>query len=292
MKRKIKYIFIFMFLLLITNVKALALTVSKNDVTIRKGGNTTVELYINTENKITSADFTMVYSTYDIPADFIVNNSYTDSNPEGVKHSIIFDEAKTGKIILGTIDIGVKDNAVDSSGTVSLSRAMATLEDGSTINLNNQVINVKVEVVEEQKEEVKEVNKDIDKNLIDKIDSNIVKIYLRKNIFEYNIEIEDSVKELDLKVIPKEEDTKINISNQKISELYDNKIVITATKGDIKQDYIINVKVKEKKKEKESTVVIDKGEFIPNDSYKSKWIVVIALLFITLVFGIIFSKKK
>ena len=290
MKKRINYFFV-VFLLLISITKVNALSVSKNDITIEKGGNDTIELYANTEQEVTSVSFTLVYSTYDIPANFMVNPGYTDTNPNGITHNVIFNENKSGKIQLGTISISVKNFPNDTAGSISIHTASAKTADGNTINLNNQTINVKIgtPVPEEPKQEEKKEEVKIDTNLLDKIESKIVKIGLIKDQFEYTITIDKDIKELDLKPIAKDEKTEIEIKTQKISELEDNKLLIKTKLNDIEQVYTFNIKIKEKNQIDKS--IIDKGEFKENKSYKGKWLIMIVLLVLAFVANILLNRK-
>ncbi len=284
MKKRIKELFI-IFLLLITFSKVEALEVSKNNLTIEKGGHENVELYVNTESSITKVDFTLVFSTYDIPASLELASGLSDSNPNGIKHSITLPEPKSGKILLGTININVKNNAKDTDGSVSIHTATAKTEEGETINLKVQTINVKIRT------KVEEPKKEIDKNLLDRIESELVDLELVKDVFEYTVLIKNSVEELDLNPVPKDSDTKVEISTQKIADLKDNIITITAKKDNTEQKYIIKVEKKEEKK-KEEKVIIDEEEFKPDNSYKTKWIIMLIPLLIIFIGGIIITKKK
>ena len=292
MKRIIKYLFA-TFLLFATFSRVYALEVSKSDLTIEKGGSDTIELYANTESEITSVTFTLVFSTYDIPANFSATSGATDTNPNGITHTIKFDEAKSGKVLLGTIQVSVKSNASDSVGTVNIHTASAKTTEDETVSLNARNINIKVGTPqpepkqEEPKTEPTTQPKEVDKNLLDKIESKIVKIELKKDVFDYNVNISDDVEELDLKPIAKSEDTKIEISTQKISELKDKKIVITAKNGDITQTY--NIKVYNKQIEQ---ITVDNEKFKSDKSYKGKWIIVSIVLIVALIISMLFSKNK
>ncbi len=282
MKRITSYIFT-IFLLLLIIPKVYALEVSEGNVTIENGGNKKVELYANVSENITSVTFTLVFSTYDIPADFTPASGANDTNPYGISHTVVFDEAKTGRVLVGTVNISVKANPTDKVGAINIHTATARTTDGNTINLEPKNIDIKVGTpTEEPKEEPKEV----DKNLLDKIESKIVKIELKKDVFDYTVEIDKDVTELDLKATPKDSSTKVEISSQKIDELKDNIIVITAKNGNTEQKYNIKVKVKEEE------ITIDKDEFKEDKSYKGKWIVVSIVLIVALLISMLLSKKK
>ena len=284
---KIKMSIFTILVLLIGTINVNALSVSKNDITIEKGKSNSIELYANTESEIESVDFTLVFSTYDIPAYFAPADGNTDTNPDGIAHHIILGQASSGKTLLGTININVLTNATDNTGTINLNNPSATSSNGNKINLDIQNINVTVgtpvvETTEGKKEEEKK-----DNNLLEKIESNITKIELKKDTFEYTVTIKDSVTELDLKPVAKDSDTKIDITTQKIKDLKDNKIIITAKNDSTEQKYTINVKTN-----KENKIKIDDEEFKGSTSYKSKWIVIIIILIVVLSFSLLFNKKK
>lgn len=288
MNRIKMYIFT-IFVLLVGILPVNALSVSKNSVTIEKGQNSSIELYANSESEIKSVDFTLVFSTYDIPAYFRPADGNNDTNPNGINHHVVLGQASSGKVLVGSIDINVKLAAVDTVGAITLSNASAIGNNGNRISLNMQNINVKVgkpeTTTEDDKEEKKEEEKD--KNLIDKIESKIVNIELKKDVFDYTVTIPDNVTELDLKVLPKDSDAKVDISTQKIKEIKDNKIVITVKSGDIEQKYNINIKVKE-----ENEIKIDEEEFKGSTSYKGKWVVIMVALLVVLGLSLVFNKKR
>lgn len=298
MKYFLKFIcLIVTFFMLTTGV--LALTVSENNIEIPKSDRKSIELSTNSEEMLTSVEFTLVYTTYDIPASFIVNPNYTDSNPNGIKHKIIFSEPINGNIILGNININVVDNPKDNAGTVNIHSAIGYTESGETINLTSQNINVTVlnnretntetNEIEKPKEDEQKETKEFDKNVLKEIKSDLVKINIQKDIFEYTITINNDIEKLDLEPIAINESYKVEISNQEIATLEDNKINITITdnKGN-KIDYIIKVNVLKDI----SDVEIDDSDFKEKNTYKGKWIVLVIIFSIILLFGLILTRKK
>lgn len=285
------------FFMLTTGV--LALTVSENSIEIPKSDRKSIELSTNSEEMLTSVEFTLVYTTYDIPASFIVNPNYTDSNPNGIKHKIIFSEPINGNIILGNININVVDNPKDNTGTVNIHSAIGYTKSGETINLTSQNINVTVlnnretntetNEIEKPKEDKQEETKKIDKNVLKEIKSDLVKINIQKDIFEYTIAINNDIEKLDLEPIAINESYKVEISNQEIATLEDNKINITITdnKGN-KIDYIIKVNILKDI----SDVEIDDSDFKEKNTYKGKWIILVIIFSIILLFGLILTRKK
>lgn len=285
------------FFMLTTGV--LALTVSENNIEIPKSDRKSIELSTNSEEMLTSVEFTLVYTTYDIPASFIVNPNYTDSNPNGIKHKIIFSEPINGNIILGNININVVDNPKDNTGTVNIHSAIGYTKPGKTINLTSQNINVTVlnnretntetNEIEKPKEDKQEETKKFDKNVLKEIKSDLVKINIQKDIFEYTIAINNDIEKLDLEPIAINESYKVEISNQEIATLEDNKINITITdnKGN-KIDYIIKVNILKDI----SDVEIDDSDFKEKNTYKGKWIILVIIFSIILLFGLILTRKK
>lgn len=298
MKYFLKFIcLIVTFFMLTTGV--LALTVSENNIEIPKSDRKSIELSTNSEEMLTSVEFTLVYTTYDIPASFIVNPNYTDSNPNGIKHKIIFSEPINGNIILGNININVVDDPKDNTGTVNIHSAIGYTESGETINLTSQNINVTVlnnretntetNEIEKPKEDEQEETKEFDKNVLKEIKSDLVKINIQKDIFEYTITINNDIEKLDLEPIAINESYKVEISNQEIAALEDNKIKITITddKGN-KIDYIIKVNILKDI----SDVEIDDSDFKEKNTYKGKWIILVIIFSTILLFGLILTRKK
>lgn len=298
MKHFLKFIcLIVTFFMLTTGV--LTLTVSENNIEIPKSDRKSIELSTNSEEMLTSVEFTLVYTTYDIPASFIVNPNYTDSNPNGIKHKIIFSEPINGNIILGNININVVDNPKDNAGTVNIHSAIGYTESGETINLTSQNINVTVlnnretntetNEIEKPKEDEHEETKEFDKNVLKEIKSDLVKINIQKDIFEYTITINNDIEKLDLEPIAINESYKVEISNQEIATLEDNKINITITdnKGN-KIDYIIKVNILKDV----SDIEIDDSDFKEKNTYKGKWIILVIIFSTILLFGLILTRKK
>ena len=298
MKHFLKFIcLIVTFFMLTTGV--LALTVSENNIEIPKSDRKSIELSTNSEEMLTSVEFTLVYTTYDIPASFIVNSNYTDSNPNGIKHKIIFSEPINGNIILGNININVVDDPKDNAGTVNIHSAIGYTESGETINLTSQNINVtalnnretntETNEIEKPKEDEHEETKEFDKNVLKEIKSDLVKINIQKDIFEYTITINNDIEKLDLEPIAINESYKVEISNQEIATLEDNKINITITdnKGN-KIDYIIKVNILKDI----SDVEIDDSDFKEKNTYKGKWIILVIIFSIILLFGLMLTRKK
>lgn len=298
MKHFLKFIcLIVTFFMLTTGV--LALTVSENNIEIPKSDRKSIELSTNSEEMLTSVEFTLVYTTYDIPASFIVNPNYTDSNPNGIKHKIIFSEPINGNIILGNININVVDDPKDNAGTVNIHSAIGYTKSGETINLTSQNINVTVlnnretntetNEIEKPKEDKQEETKKFDKNVLKEIKSDLVKINIQKDIFEYTITINNDIEKLDLEPIAINESYKVEISNQEIATLEDNKINITITddKGN-KIDYIIKVNILKDI----SDVEIDNTNYKEKNTYKGKWIILVIIFSTILLFGLILTRKK
>lgn len=280
-----KYVFklfytILIVFLLTTNVKAL--TVSENNLNISAGNTKNIELSTNTDANLTSVEFTLVFDSYDVPAYFSVNSMYTDTNPNGITHKIVFNEPTAGNIDLGTVVVRVVNNPTIVGSSVNIHSAKGTTEDGNIINLNSQTINIKIG------EETVEKNKENTKDLLKEINSEIVNIKLKENVFEYEVSIDKDTSELDLSPVAIDDKYKVEVSNQKISELEDNTITITVSDDIDKSTYKINVKVKEEN----NSVEIDNSEYKEEKSYKGKWIFLIICLSIILFFGVLINKKS
>ena len=285
-------------LIVILPLQVNALSVSKNNLTIEKGKKETIELYAEVEEEVTQINFTLVYTSYDVPAYFNAASGLTD-NLTGVKHQISFSEPVSGKINLGTISVNVANNPQVTVGTINIHTASALNVNNENITLNSQTITANIKKVENT-ETAPVVNNNDDEdtptdteeeeqvtNLLEKIESEIVNIELKEDVFEYKVYIEDDLESLDLKPIAKDDKYKLEITTQKIAELEDNQIIITVKDGDYTEEYKIQVK----KLSEQEKAEIDDSEFKPTYSYKGKWITLIVLLSIALIVGVIFIKK-
>ena len=283
MKKKILLVYLLLIVIFPLNVKALNL--DKNDIILAKGTTQNIDLYANVDTEVSDITFTLTYTTYDIPAYLNLEQGLTDNNPNGITHKIIFSNPVSGKIKLGSVGVNVIAYPKVTTGIININAASATTTNGTKINLNAQTLNVTI-----GEPPIEEKNVENKTNLLDKIESKIVKIELQKDIYEYKVKIKEDIEELDLKAIAKDENYKVEISSQKIKELKDNKIIITVKDGDNKEEYIIKVDI-EKEKEK-SDIEIDEEEFKSSYNYKGKWIVLIIATSLALVVGLFLTKKK
>jgi len=199
---------------------------------------------------------------------------------------------------VGNININVVDDPKDNAGTVNIHSAIGYTESGETIKLTSQNINVTVlnretntetNEIETPKEDEQEETKEFDKNVLKEIKSDLVKINIQKDIFEYTITINNDIEKLDLEPIAINKSYKVEISNQEIATLEDNKINITITddKGN-KIDYIIKVNILKDI----SDVEIDDSDFKEKNTYKGKWIILVIIFSTILLFGLILTRKK
>ena len=290
MKRILKLIIIAV-ILLIPIGSVSALTVSENNIKIPASGSKSIELSTSSEEQLTSVEFTLVYTTYDIPANFIVNSSYTDSNPNGIKHKVIFPEPISGKIALGNVNINVVNNPKDTAGTINIHSAIGYTETGETITLNAQNINIIIgeESNNNTDKPSNDDNSNTNKNVLKEIKSDIVKINLQEDVFEYQITIDKDIEKLDLEPIATLDTYKIEVSNQEIAKLEDNKINITVTDNTgNKTIYTIKVNILKDV----SSVEIDNNNFKEKNTYKGKWIILIIFFSVILLFGLALTKKK
>lgn len=279
MKKYIAFLIV-LFIYLSSSVNVKALSISENNLSLTPGTSTTLKLTENTNENISKIDFNLVYYSYDITGVFLSNYNDTVS---GISHSIVFNEPVTGDIDLGTIKINVVSNPKVKSSNININNIKLTTSSGNIITLDNISITVNVE----ETDKPLNLPKEKVSNLLDKIESNIVNITLKENIYEYDITIDNNIDMLDLKPISKYEDASIDISNQKVSELEDNKIIIKVSLDDVSEEYKINVKVNEKEE-----VKIDNNEYKINNNYKTPWIIILIILSIGLVVSIMFARKK
>lgn len=266
------------FLMQISSVYAL--NVEESDLVLSKGEKTTVDLYANLKEPTTKVSFSLVFTSYDVPASFKVIDTFTNKVTNSTKNTVTFSTTLEGRVKLGTIEVNVSKSAKATKGSVKLTNPVATLENGKTSKLDplELIVTIGSDTVTKEKE----------KNLLKEITSDIVTIPLQDDVYTYEVSVKEDVTKLDLKAVAKDSTSKVVISNQKISELKDGKITVTVTsKDNVKEQYTIKVNVLKAEK-----VEIDKEEFEADTSYKGKWVVVIIASALVLAFGIIINKKE
>lgn len=258
-----------------------ALSVDSTELTVAKGEKSTVNVYADLKEETTKVSFSLVYTTYDVPATFKAEEGIT-LKTNTTKNTLTFSEAQKGQVKLGTIEISILKSAKANKGTIRLNSATATSKSGNISKLDPVELTVTIGTSTNNSTSVKE------SNLLKEITSKIVNIDLKDNVYTYEVNVKEDVKELDLVAVPKDEKSKVVISSQKISELKDGKITINVTSpSNTKEEYTVKVNVL-----KTNKVEIDKEEFKADSSYKGKWVVVIIVSVVALLFGFTLSKKE
>lgn len=258
-----------------------ALSVDNTELTVAKGEKSTVNVYADLKEETTKVSFSLVYTTYDVPATFKAEEGIT-LKTNTTKNTLTFSEAQKGQVKLGTIEISILKSAKANKGTIRLNSATATSKSGNISKLDPVELTVTIGTSTNNSTSVKE------SNLLKGITSKIVNIDLKDNVYTYEVNVKEDVKELDLVVVPKDEKSKVVISSQKISELKDGKIIINVTSpSNTKEEYTVKVNVL-----KTDKVEIDKEEFKADSSYKGKWVVIIIVSVVALLFGFTLSKKE
>ena len=258
-----------------------ALSVDSTELTVAKGEKSTVNVYADLKEETTKVSFSLVYTTYDVPATFKAEEGIT-LKTNTTKNTLTFSEAQKGQVKLGTIEISILKSAKANKGTIRLNSATATSKSGNISKLDPVELTVTIGTSTNNSTSVKE------SNLLKGITSKIVNIDLKDNVYTYEVNVKEDVKELDLVAVPKDEKSKVVISSQKVSELKDDKITINVTSpSNTKEEYTVKVNVL-----KTDKVEIDKEEFKADSSYKGKWVVVIIVSVVALLFGFTLSKKE
>lgn len=258
-----------------------ALSVDSTELTVAKGEKSTVSVYADLKEETTKVSFSLIYTTYDVPATFKAEEGIT-LKTNTTKNTLTFSEAQKGQVKLGTIEISIPKSAKANKGTIRLNSATATSKSGNISKLDPVELTVTIGTSTNNSTSVKE------SNLLKGITSKIVNIDLKDNVYTYEVNVKEDVKELDLVAVPKDEKSKVVISSQKISDLKDGKITINVTSpSNTKEEYTVKVNVL-----KTDKVEIDKEEFKADSSYKGKWVVVIIVSVVALLFGFTLSKKE
>lgn len=276
-KKIIKYLSVALFIFFISN-NVKAMTLDTYDLRINKGEIKYVDVYENIDTNVNTIDFSLIYTTYDIIGEFNPTENFTDNVISGTRHSLKLNNAISGNVKIGTIKITASANPKTLNGIIKINNIPIN------VTINETYIPDEVTPID-QNQNIEEV---IDYNLLESINSDIVAIELKKDVFEYTIEIDQDIKELDLKPILKDDSFIVDISSQKISNLTDNKIIIKVSNEEIEKEYIINVKINE---EKQDIIMNDDANKSFITMYKRKIVMTIMFLSIIMIAGIIVYKK-
>ena len=168
-----KMLVAFIFFLINVNL-TYALSVDNNELTLTRGENSTVDVYADLKEDTASVSFSLVFTTYDVPATFKENKGFKNEL-SGTKNTISFTKLQKGKIKLGTIKIDVSKDARANSGTIKLTNAIASASSGKVIKLNPIEITV---IVNKNSNE----DKAKESNLLKEIKSDIVTIGLKDSV--------------------------------------------------------------------------------------------------------------
>ena len=268
------FIAVFIALFSLTNVKAFS--VENDTLTLEPGSKEAIHLYANTEEEIDTIKFVLTYSTNDLKGtNFTAAKGVKDTYDGNSTHVIKLSEAQSGKIDLGTINIKTVSSPKDAGGTVTVQEV--TKNNDNVIGLKKLVVLIQIGEKDEETGEPVVISEPVinetSDSLLEGIDSSIVSIELRKNVYEYTVTVPADTTELDLKPVTSSVDVRATVSSQVINELEDGVITITLENGKVTQQYKINVKVKKAVVETE----IDKTTEVKEYHYKWKYIVVIIL---------------
>ena len=119
MKRSIKFFCVLIIVLSLGIINVKAISLDKTDVSIQKGGVENVNISLNTTEEITSVDFSLIFSTYDLPAKFVVNSLYSGTI-NGINNKVSFIEPVSGSINLGSVEISAGLNAQKTTGYINI----------------------------------------------------------------------------------------------------------------------------------------------------------------------------
>lgn len=285
MKKTFFKIIIFLLLFFPISILASNINTSETNATILQDSKYVTDLTLNADSNVKSISFNLITTTYDAMPSFNVNSNYSLKQDVN-NYTISFDEPISGKIKLGTITISVgKNSKIGIVGKTNLNSVILTLEDDTTVSLKS--IGVTVTVTSDKEAET--TNESNNTNLL-RIESDIVSIALEDNKYEYTVEVDNSVKELDLKAIAEDSNATVLISTQNLDDA-NNKITITVTAEDkTTKEYTITVKKLEDKKD--ITTSDDDEEFTVDNSYKTPLVIIMIILLVILGFSIVFAKKK
>lgn len=325
-----KKIILFIVLMFVTLVKVEALSVEKNEITIKSGESSTISLSADVgESQINSIEFTLIYMSNDVKSNFKGANDTIN----GTKHKIVLTEPTSGMVNLGNVIINVVNSPTVKTGEIKLHSAKAITIEEEEIMLNPQTITVTVDnsanenvtKPNEPEEPVSNTNVTTDSDTTTnnntttdkKEEPTVTTVDKKENPSKEEANEQEETKETILKSI-ESDIVSIKLKDNKFE--YTVKIDETVEELDLKpilndESYQVEVSNQKISELEDNTITItiskddfketytinvkiaeeieiDNQKFISSSNHKGKWTTIIIILSVVLVVGLLFVKKK
>ncbi len=276
---------VFCFFAFLVNVKALnKIYFDSDSLSIMPGETKEIGVFVDSDKSFTTLKMNVITTSNDINFADIIYNEHFTKTINGNSVVLTSKTALKSGTKIATINIKASDNIkFEETGYIKLNNLFL-----NNVQLDN--VSLKVEVLNEK----------VSNTYLKSITSDIIKIDFSKDTYDYEYEVSNDVKKLDLVAIAEDENSKINISDQNL-KVGKNIIKITVTSSDNdKKVYTLVINRKENTEEKDEVsdnnnddviVISDKLETKKPDK-TGFTLLLVALVCILIVDLIVMKKNK
>lgn len=270
--RKLGVFFLFMTCICICKVSAAPmLTVNPSTIEMMPGETKTIDIVFSGEDKIVEGSMTIVTSSRYITLVSVTMEESLTAKNTGSTTSFSSKKGISKNEKIGTITIKVLPSApIKTEGTISVASITLTNDKGK-VSKSDSLLST-ITVVENKKSDV---------NTLESLTSEIVEIPFEKEKDSYSIEVDNTVKNLDLVATASDAKADVSISPQKLV-VGKNEIVVTVTaENGSKKEYKIEVIRKEAMK-----------EVAPKKASNGKYVVVLVVSIVIVLADLFYIYKR
>lgn len=252
---------------------------------IAPGGTKKFDIIVDSDEDFTKVNFNLIttssyvgFYSVEYNDSFVRNTTTTPGSNYELESKT---PQKSGTVVASVTLVSKEGAPIGSEGYIRLTKASIT--QNQLVNLENAQLKITIS------------NKLSDNNYLSSLESSLANLEFNKDKLEYNVTVDSSVKELDLKATAEDASASVTVSNQSLNKTK-NTITVTVKSEDGKQRvYKVNVTKKKTDKTTKSKVVkttTSNDDKENNHGIKNGWYGVLIILIIFLVVDVLYIKKK
>lgn len=253
-----------------------------DEINIAPGKTKKVDIIVDSEADFSKVNMSMITTSEFVNFQSVNFNEAFTRKTSGSAYELTSQIPQKSGTVIGSITIKASDNApLGSNGYIRISKAVLT--SSKNINLANAQLKVNIS------------NEKSSNNNLSSISSQLINLDFSKENQKYNVDVENTVKELDLVATPEDQSATVKISNQKL-EVGKNVINVTV-KAENNEEKIYEITVNRKslsgaKKESTKTTSSDENKKSNSKEGKGSWFIILVFLVGVLVIDLLYIKKK
>ena len=253
-----------------------------DEINMAPGKTKRVDIIVDSDTDFTKINMSMITTSEFVNFQSVNFNEVFARKTSGSAYELTSQIPQKSGTVIGSITIKASDNApLGSNGYIRISKAQ--LISSKNINLSNAQIKVNIS------------NEKSSNNNLSSISSELINLDFFKEKQKYNVDVENTVKELDLVATPEDQSATVKISDQTL-KVGKNVINITV-KAENNEQKIYEITVNRKslanaKKENKKTSSVNKSEKSSSKEGKAKWFVILFSLIGILVADLLYMRKE